>query len=214
MTKISRQKRRKRYANKRPAGPMKNLKNKNKDQKVFSALPNEIILHVFSYLKIVDLLRCGQVSKRLRAISNDEYVWPKKFNLCNKKVPVGFLQKLLESGCEYLSLSEAILKGTLNLQKTSRLKYLSLSGFIHEWNKENPEKMLESNCSLEELSLSKLHLSSKLINIISLQNGKTLRVLDLSRCTFCTNVKNCTNFCLGHSGQWTSTTRQSFKHSK
>ena len=191
MTKISRQKRRKRYANKRPAGPMKNLKNKNKnkEQKVFSALPNEIILHVFSYLKIVDLLRCGQVSKRLRAISNDEYVWPKKFNLCNKKVPVGFLQKLLESGCEYLSLSEAILKGTLNLQKTSRLKYLSFSGFIHEWNKENPEKMLESNCSLEKLSLSKLHISSKLINIISLQNGKTLRVLDLSDCTFCTNEK-------------------------
>ena len=212
MTKISRQKRRKRYRNKRPAGPMKNLKNKNKDQKVFSALPNEIILHVFSYLKIVDLLRCGQVSKRFRAISNDEYTWPKKFNLCYKKVPVGFLQKLLESGCEYLSLSEAILKGTLNLQKTSRLKYLSLSGLVLEWNKENPEKMLESNCSLEKLSLSKFHLSSKLINIISLQNGKTLRVLDLSRCTFCTNEKNCTHFCLGHSGQWTSITRQSFKH--
>ena len=190
---------------------MKNLKNKNKDQKVFSALPNEIILHVFSYLKIVDILRCGQVSKRFRALSNDEYVWPKKFNLCYKKVPVGFLQKLLESGCEYLSLSEAILKGTLNLKKTSRLKYLSLSGFVLEWNKENPEKMLESNCSLEKLSLSKFHLSSKLINIISLQNGKTLRVLDLSKCTFCTNEKNCTHFCSGHSGQWTSVTRQSFK---
>ena len=42
MTKISRQKRRKRYANKRLAGPMKNLKNKNKnkEQKVFSALPH------------------------------------------------------------------------------------------------------------------------------------------------------------------------------
>ena len=93
MTKTSRQKRRKIYANKRPAGPMKNLKNKNKDQKVFSALPNEIILHVFSYLKIVDLLRCGQVSKRFRAISNDEYVWPKKFNLCYEKVvPAGFFK--------------------------------------------------------------------------------------------------------------------------
>ena len=68
MTKISRQKRRKRYANKRPAGPMKNFKNKNKNQKVFSALPNEIILHAFSYLKIVDLLKCGQVSKRFRAL--------------------------------------------------------------------------------------------------------------------------------------------------
>ena len=179
----------------------------------FEALPTEVILHVFSYLKIVDLVKCGQVSKRFSVVSNDEqYLWPKKLNLCYKKVPVGFLQKLLESGCEYLSLSEAILKGTLNLQKTSRLKYLSLSGCVFEWNKENPEKMLESNCSLEKLSLSKFHLSSNLINIISLQNGKTLRVLDLSKCTFCTNEKNCTHFCLGHSGQWTSITRQSFKH--
>ena len=178
----------------------------------FEVLPNEVVDEVFSYLKIKDLLRCGQVSKRFRAISSDESVWPKKFNLCFKKVAVGFLQKLLESGCQYLSLSEAILKGTLNLKKTSRLKYLSLSGFVLERNKENPEKMLESNCSLEKLSLSKFHLSSKLINIISLQNGKTLRVLDLSRCTFCTNEKNCTHFCLGHSGQWTSITRQSFKH--
>ena len=73
----------------------------------FEALPNEVIFHAFSYLKIVDLLKCGQVSKRFRAISN---VWPEKINLCYKKVPIEFLQKLLDSRCKYLSLSEAILK--------------------------------------------------------------------------------------------------------
>ena len=148
----------------------------------FEDLPNEVVDQVFSYLKIKDLLRCGQVSKRFRAISSDESVWPKKFNLCYKKVPVGFLQKLLESGCKYLSLSGAISKGTLNLPRASRLLYLNLSGFPII---ENSEKLLKSCYSLQKLSLSYFHFPSKLISIASLQNGKTLRVLDLSNCILC-----------------------------
>ena len=130
MTKPSKQKRRKNH-NVRPfqksKGNLKQLNIIQKEQKVLSTLqfkdlPNEVIYHVFRYLKIVDLLKCGQVSKRLRAISID--LWPKKLNLCYKKVPVVFLQRLLESGCKYLSLSEAILERTLNLPKASKLKYL------------------------------------------------------------------------------------------
>ena len=55
----------------------------------------------------------------------------------------------------------------------------------------NSEKLLESSYYLEKLSLSQFHLSSKLISIISLQNSKTLKVLDLSECSFCTNENNC-----------------------
>ena len=193
MTKPLRQKRKKRKATSRPIGHLK----KSKEKKVFSTvqletLPNEVILHVFNYLTIVDLLKCGQVSKRFRAMSNVEYLWPEKFNLFYKKVPVGFLQKLLDHGCKYLSLSEAIVKGTLSLQKASRLKYLNLTGFERKSNRENSEQMLEASYSLEKLSLSQIHLSSKLISDISLQNGTTLKVLDLSRCTFCRNENNCT----------------------
>ena len=166
---------------------------------LFEALPNEVISHVFSYLKIVDILKCGQVSKRLRAISiDDQYVWPKMLNLCYKKVPVKFLQRLLDSGCKYLSLSEAILEGTLNLPKASRLNYLNLFGFGRK-NRNNLEKLLESCYSLQKLSLSaknegdRYHLSLKLINSISLQNSKTLRVLDLSYCSLCPNLYNCNN---------------------
>ena len=160
---------------------------------LFEALPNEVIFHVFSFLKIVDILKCGQLSKRLRTVSID--LWPKKLNLCYKRVPVVFLQKLLDSGCKYLSLSEAVLDGTLSLPKSSKLKYLNLYGvggnrFGHK-NKDNIEKLLESCYSLQKLSLSgknfegQYHLSLKLINSTSLQNGKTLRVLDLSYCSFC-----------------------------
>ena len=93
-----------------------------------------------------------------------------------------FLQKLLDSGCKYLGLYEASLKGTLNLQKVSSLKYLNLDAI--KCDTENSEKLLESCYSLEKLSLSEFYLSSKLIRFTSLQNGKTLRVLDLSYCTF------------------------------
>ena len=112
----------------RPVGTLKQLNIIPKERKVcstlqFEALPNEVIFRVFSYLKILDLLNCGLVSKRLRAISiDDQHLWPKKLNLCNKKVPVGFLQRLLDSGCKYLSLSEAILEGTLNMPKASKLR--------------------------------------------------------------------------------------------
>ena len=169
--------------------PMKQLKILKKDQQVFSALqfealPNEVILHVFSYLKIVDLLNCGQVSKRFRAISrNDQYLWPKALNLCYKNVPVVFIQKLLDSGCKYLTLSYSVLDGTLNLSKASKLKYLDLSSFGLK-NGNNSEKLLESCYSLQKLSLKRFKLSSKLISITCLQNGKTLKVLDLSKCNF------------------------------
>ena len=191
MTKPLQQKRKKSKATLRPIGHLKKIK----DKKVFSTvkletLPNEVIFHVFNYLKIVDLLKCEQVSKRFRAISNVEYLWP--INLFYKKVPVGFLQKLLDHGCKYLSLSDAIVEGTLSLQKASRLKYLNLTGFEMTSNRENSEKMLEASYSLEKLALSQSHLSSKLIRNISLQNGTTLKILDLSRCTFCINENNCT----------------------
>ena len=193
MSKSSNQKRCKGKKVARPVRP-------KMDQKVFSslqfeALPNEIICHVFSYLTIVDLLKCGEVSKRFRAISNDDqHLWPNMFNLCYKKVPAEFLQKLLNSGCKYLDLSEAVLEGILNLPRASGLKYLNLSGFGQTSYRKNAEKnqiqfynrivLIESCASLQKLSLSKLELSLKLISFTSLQNGKTLEVLDLSNCTF------------------------------
>ena len=151
----------------------------------FEALPNEVIYQVFSFLRMMDLLTCGQVSKRFRAISNDDqYLWPKRINLWNKKVPAGLLQKVLDGGCKYLSLSEAVLEGTLNLPKVSALQYLNLSAFRPECYGNYSEKILESCYSLQKLSLSTFQLSLKLISITSLQNGKTLKVLDLSNCTF------------------------------
>ena len=181
MPKSSKQKRKKEKVIARTVS----LKNDQKviSNKKFNALPNEIIHHVFSYLKIVDLLECGQVSKRFRSIiCEDQFLWPKKINLCHKNVPVGLIQNLLNSGCKYLSLNEAVLDGTLNLPNVSSLKYLNLAAIKSD--RQNSEEILESCYSLQKLSLSEFYLSSKLIRLTSLQNGKTLTVLDLSNCTF------------------------------
>ena len=41
----------------------------------FHDLPNEIILKVLTYLKVKELLCCGQTSKRIRAVSHDQTLY-------------------------------------------------------------------------------------------------------------------------------------------
>ena len=81
----------------RPVRTMKQLNIIIKDQKVcptvqFEALPNEVICLVFSYLKIMDLLNCGLVSKRLRSISADDQCLygPKSSIFVTKKCQLDF----------------------------------------------------------------------------------------------------------------------------
>ena len=88
----------------------------NKRQKLsilqLEDLPNEILMKIFKNLDVKDLLRCGQMSKRIRAISMDESLW-EKINLLFKKVPIGFLGLVLRNGCKYLSLFGAKLIGEI-----------------------------------------------------------------------------------------------------
>ena len=69
----------------------------------FDDLPDEIVLKIFKKLDIKDLLNCGMVSKRIRAISKDESLW-EKVNLYNKLVPsTKFLKLVLNSGMGFIS---------------------------------------------------------------------------------------------------------------
>jgi hypothetical protein len=38
-------------------------------------LPDEMILNILGYLKIKDIINCGQTSKRIRVITRDERLW-------------------------------------------------------------------------------------------------------------------------------------------
>ena len=38
-------------------------------------LPEEVIFHIFGYLKLKDLLNCGQLSMQIRRIARDKELW-------------------------------------------------------------------------------------------------------------------------------------------
>ena len=142
-------------------------------------LPDEIMLKIFLNLEIVDLINCGQLSKRITTIRNDSSLW-RKINLCSQKVPTGFLQLIKNNGCRYLSLCYAQLKASISLYQACQLNYLNLD--MCKANDGVLEDLLYSCHYLQKLSLAGLTLNSKMIKYVSLQNGHTLEVLDL-QCT-------------------------------
>ena len=142
-------------------------------------LPDELVLKSLSYLEIPDLIRCGQVSKRIRAISQDESLW-QKINLYMKRIQTGFLQYIINNGCQYLSLHNAILEGErLNLNIKSKLKYLDLSDC--QASDVVLEELLASCHLLQKLSLNMMNVNNKMIKTLSMQNGQTLKSTDFLR---------------------------------
>ena len=141
-------------------------------------LPNEVILKSFGFLDIKELFLCGQVCKRLRAISNDESLWL-KLNLLGTKISYDFIKKATENGCQYLSLTFDILHMTEKSESLFKLKYLNMSeGLPHS---SGLTKLLQ-NCSLlQKLSVADFPLDSDDVKHIC-QNGQTLQVLDIGGC--------------------------------
>ena len=108
----------------------------------FADFPDEIIIKVFASLGPKDLLNCGQVSKRFRAISHDEFLW-RRINLSGQNVSNKFFQFILDRGCKYLYLYNCRLE--VNLRSTKfRLKYGTL------------KYLYLQNCQVEEESLEEL----------------------------------------------------------
>ena len=149
-------------------------------------LPDEIILKIFTFLDIKEILKCGQISQRIRAISNDESLWL-QLNFFEGHVPYGLLEKAVENGCRYLSLAFACLVGGENSKIPLNLSYLEMSQ--HSDNEPGTlevHKGLLKNChSLQKLAMENLILDSDDIEDIG-NNFKTLKILDLE------------DICIGH----------------
>jgi hypothetical protein len=143
----------------------------------FLDLPYEIILKVLNYTEIIDILRCGQVSKRIRTISNDKSLF-QIVNLSGKYVTTDFLVTVLNKGCESLDISNCSLWGNLSLIKKSQLRKLNLSNY-----EETVEDFLESCHSLEILFLKGLKVTPKEVTSVC-QNSQTLQHLNLNRFYF------------------------------
>ena len=167
----------------------------------FQDLPDEIILKAIKYLNINQLVKFGEVSKRMRAVRNDQSLW-KKINLSKDvrpnyeiDVPTEFVKMVIENGCQYLSLHfmkvgtpgipiSMKYVGNLCLDKTSSLKYLDLkycdAHFLFI------EEILASCHSLQKLSMDSIRegkwITPKMINSTCYQNGHTLQTLSLRAC--------------------------------
>ena len=143
-------------------------------------LPDEVILKIVGFLDLKELLFCGQVSKRLRAIANDESLWL-SLNFRNREVPYDFIEKAAGNGCQYLSLFDCdILDFTEKSESSLNLYYLNLSSGLEL---EYVQKLVQKCSSLQKLSLGNLSLDSNDIQYIC-QSGQTLQVLDLEQCDF------------------------------
>ena len=73
-------------------------------------IPNEVLLMIFGYLEVKDLLRCATVSKSFQVMAYDKALWQKlPINLEGEsyimKIPVEFIQYILKRGTAYLNLS-------------------------------------------------------------------------------------------------------------
>ena len=188
-------------------------------------LPDEVILKVIKYLDINKLVKFGEVSKRMRAISSDQSLW-QKINLGQNRpgdhwyprsnsiidVPTNFVKMVIENGCQYLSLLYMKL-GTPGepismtsdevfcLDRASCLKYLDLT--FCEAHILIFEEILASCRSLQKLSMASTLdiqlITSKMIDSICYQNGRTLQTLDLSFCSGLNleSIQKITQNCVG-----------------
>ena len=140
----------------------------------FLDLPNGLILKVLSYTETTDILRCGQVSKRIRTVSNDKSLF-QIVNLSGKHVKTGLIEIVLNNGCKSLNLSDSFIWGIkLNLIQKSQLRKLDLSNCCVLCS--DLEELFKSCQYLKNLSLIGLQLTPKMVANIC-QNSQTLQVV-------------------------------------
>ena len=146
-------------------------------------LPEEIILKILGQVNIRDLFRCSFINKKIRRIAHDKSLW-EKMNLCsNVDVPAELFVKLLEKGCEYLSLPRFLnVKGTARFEKNSELKYIS----FHVSKSTNCLPEFAASChDLEKLSVFCWDIDQSGFDQVFkciIQNNSTLKVLSIVNC--------------------------------
>ena len=148
------------------------------------SLPDEMLLKIFSYMNIQELLQYGQVSKRIRAICSDKSFW-EETNLDEKKVEAEFIKFILDRNCELLVVKNTVIDGNVKLNRPSKLSYLQLTGCC---NDNFYDEILNSCSSLISLHLNCMKPSSNIVlQSLCKRNGQTLKYLDLGECKWISN---------------------------
>ena len=139
-------------------------------------------MKILSYLETKYLITSGQVSKRIRRISQD-VPW-RTVNLERKIINTEILEMILRKGCKILNLHHCTIVGRLSLKIKSQLKFLNFQS-SSIWScddeiEERPflEELLSSCFSLQHLVIGCISLTPKMAASIC-KNGKTLQTLNL-----------------------------------
>ena len=139
-------------------------------------------MKILSYLETKYLITSGQVSKRIRRISQD-VPW-RTVNLERKIINTEILEMILRKGCKILNLHHCTIVGRLSLKIKSQLKFLNFQS-SSIWScddeiEERPflEELLSSCFSLQHLVIGCISLTPKMAASIC-KNGKTLQILNL-----------------------------------
>ncbi|XP_026522193.1 S-phase kinase-associated protein 2 [Notechis scutatus] len=145
----------------------------------WDTLPDELLLGIFSYLNLTDLLKVSQVCQRWHRLSLDESLW-QSLDLASKNLLPGVIGQLLPLGIITFRCPRSCI-GT-PLFKTSRalcVQHLDLSNCSIKVI--DLEDIIGRCQSLQNLSLEGLILSSDIVRSIA-QNPNLAR-LNLSGCS-------------------------------
>ena len=100
-------------------------------------------------------------------------------------MPAEFIEFILQKGCNYLSLHKTELVGSLSLKNaSSKLIYLDMDHWTSD--AKNDGELLGSCHNLQKFSIKSLFLTSDIAKYIGIQNGRTLKVLNLE----CVNISH------------------------
>ncbi|KAJ7335052.1 hypothetical protein JRQ81_012993 [Phrynocephalus forsythii] len=145
----------------------------------WDTLPDELLLGIFSYLSLTDLLKIAQVCRRWRRLSLDESLW-QTLDLAGKNLLPGVIGQLLPLGitafrCPRSCIGDPLFKTSRPL----RVQHMDLSNSTIEVA--DLQSILSRCQRLQNLSLEALILSDDIIKSIA-QNSSLVR-LNLSGCS-------------------------------
>ncbi|KAM4808358.1 S-phase kinase-associated protein 2-like [Rhinophrynus dorsalis] len=145
----------------------------------WNELPDELLLSIFSYLHLTDLLKVSRVCKRWHRLSTDESLW-QNLDLTGKHLSDGVIGKVLSLGvvvfrCPRSCIGEPLFKNTRPL----RLQHVDLSNCTI--SVDALQSILSRCHRLQNLSLEGLTLSDDIIRSIA-QNTDLVR-LNLGGCS-------------------------------
>ena len=153
-------------------------------RKSLEDLPDEILLKILGQVNIRDLIRCFFVNKKIRKIAHDKSLWEKMNLQSNVDLPAELFSKLIEKGCEYLSIRGSIpaVKGNARFEKNSKLKYL---GFEASRSTNGLTEFAASCYDLEKFSVFCHGIDRSGFDQVFkciIQNSSTLKVLSIVNC--------------------------------